>query len=228
MIKQTREVQAMTPAFFTNTLLVEDQGLTREALKTLLIQCDPRLEIDEANDYQSSIKLLHARKYDLLFLDFHLGAGCSGLDVLKWIRENSIGLHTVMLSAQDDKDTVLECIKAGASGFISKSSESARDEVKTALDTILSGQIYLPKSTFGKGGYSPTSQASKPTTIAPRLEQTLKFVCQGLSNKEIATRANLSEQTVKEYVSDLLRSFGVRRRTELIVEMARRGIVIPR
>jgi len=223
----------MTPILFRKTLLVEDQGLTRQALKTLLIQSDPRLDIDEAHDYESSIRLLGEKVYDLLFLDFNLGHDKSGLDVLHWIREHEIGIHTVMLSAQDDRDTVLECIKAGASGFISKSSNSAADVFKVALDTILNGQIYLPNTALGKGGFSPTAKpanaigAADAVALSPRLTETLKYICQGLSNKAIARQMNLTEYTVKEYVSDLLRNFGVQRRTELIVEIARRGIVIP-
>lgn len=233
MVSELERSVHMMPILFRKTLLVEDQGLTRQALKTLLIQSDPRLEIDEAHDYDSSIRLLGEKSYDLLFLDFNLGSEHSGLDVLHWIREHDIGVHAVMLSAQDDRETVLECIKAGASGFISKSSNSATDVFKTALDTILSGQIYLPNSALGKGGFSPTPKATGSAALAdqvplsPRLTETLKFICQGLSNKAIARQMNLTEYTVKEYVSDLLRAFGVRRRTELIVEIARRGIVIP-
>jgi two-component system nitrate/nitrite response regulator NarL len=223
----------MDKPYFSKTLLVEDQGLTRQAMRALLVQSDPRLEIDEANDFATCTGRLAGGSYDLLLLDFHLGNGGSGLDVLKWICENDIAIHSVMLSAQDDRETILECIKAGASGFISKSSDGIGNIFNTALDMVLCGQVYLPKSALDHAGAgqmpcSAGRQDIDALDLSPRLAETLGYLCQGLSNKGIARKMSLSEHTVKEYSSDLLEKFHVRKRTELIVEMARRGIVMPR
>jgi two-component system, NarL family, nitrate/nitrite response regulator NarL len=141
-------------------------------------------------------------------------------------------VHTVMLSGKDDRDTVMECIRAGASGFISKNSNEGDGVFRTAFETILRGQIYLPNTAMGKGGFSPHAPRA-PSSVAglalsPRLAEALGYICQGLPNKAIARKMGLTENTVKEYSGDLLEKFGVARRTELIVEMARRGIVIPR
>jgi two-component system nitrate/nitrite response regulator NarL len=220
----------MNNSFFRKTLLVEDLGLIRHALKSLLIQSDPRLEIDEADSYESAMRLLELEDYDLVFLDINLGGSFSGLDLLRWISENDIGVQTVMLSEQDNKETVFECIKAGASGFISKATDGEDDIFKVALETILNGQIYLPSTVLGRGGYSPRPTGavrSDAIDLSPRLAETLRFICKGLSNKAIAKQMCLTENTVKDYVSDLLEKFGVKRRTELIVEMARRGVIIP-
>jgi len=224
----------MTPTHFKKTLLVEDEGLTRQALKSLMLQSAPTLEIDEASDVDSCKASLGRGGYELLFLDYHLGGASTGLDVLRWLAEREIGVQTVMLSNHDDRETVLECIKMGAVGFISKRTERGADVFRAALDTIMQGQIYLPNSALGRGGYSPAPLAgAKPVSLdslglSPRLVETLAYICQGLPNKAIARHMNLAESTVKEYSSDLLEKFGVRRRAELIVEMARRGLVIPR
>ena len=222
----------MEPAFFRNALLVEDQALTRQALKTLLVQCDPLLSVDEAGDVDTCVGMLARGSYDLMFLDYQLGKGRSGMEVLRWVAEHELPLHTVMLSGQDDRDTVMECIKAGASGFISKSSDEGNLVFRSALDTILRGQIYLPHTAMGKGGFSPATTRPAASleglALSPRLAETLGYICQGLSNKSIARKMGLTENTIKEYSGALLEKFGVRRRTELIVEMARRGIVIPR
>lgn len=224
----------MDASYFNKTLLVEDEGVTRNAMKALLMQCDPRMEIDVANSFPTCIERLEHGRYDLLFLDFHLGQGGTGLDVLKWIRHQELAIHTVMLSAQDDKETILSCISEGASGFISKKADNEDNVFRTALDTILNGQIYLPNSTFGRGGFSPAPVLTPPPAsveslqLSPRLAQTLGLICQGLSNKAIARQMDVTEGTIKEYTGALLKEFGVDRRTGLIVEMARRGLVIPR
>jgi len=218
--------------YFRRALLVEDQALTRQAMRTLLVQCEPMLEVDEAGDVATCINLLATGAYDLMLLDYQLGKGQSGIEVLKWVAEHDLPLHTVMLSGQDDRNTVMECIKAGASGFISKGSEEGNAVFRSALDTILRGQIYLPHTAMGRGGFSPQSVRATPSVeglaLSPRLAEALSYICQGMSNKSIAAKMGLTENTVKEYSGDLLEKFGVRRRTELIVEMARRGIVIPR
>ncbi|MBN3763860.1 response regulator transcription factor [Burkholderia sp. Ac-20365] len=218
--------------YFQHVLLVEDEGLTRTAMKSLILSSQPTLDIDEAGGFENAVERLQSKAYDLIFLDFHLGPNHTGMDLLHWLQENEMALHVVMLSAQDDRETVLDCIKNGAGGFISKASEGGSAVFREAIETILGGRVYLPNSVLGKGGHTPQPAApSKGVPIdslnlPPRLAQTLRFVLQGLSNKAIARKMDISENTAKEYISDLLSRFNVARRTFLIVEMARRGIEI--
>jgi DNA-binding NarL/FixJ family response regulator len=223
----------MENGYFKTVLLVEDEGLTRSAMKTLILANEPLLEIDEADGFEQAKEKLSAGSYDLMFLDYNLRGNATGMDLLNWIREEEREVQTIMLSAQDDRDTVLECIKHGACGFISKGSEQGAEVFREALRTILSGRVYLPNTVLGKGGHSPKPVAthSSPTVesleLPPRLTETLRYLLQGLSNKAIARKMNISENTAKEYSSDLLARFHVSRRTFLIVEMARRGIEMP-
>ena len=218
---------------FHHVLLVEDEGLTRTAMKSLILSSQPTLDIDEAGGLAEAIERLQSKAYDLIFLDFHLGSQHTGMELLQWLQANEMAVHVVMLSAQDDRETVLDCIKNGAGGFISKASERGGAVFREAIDTILGGRVYLPNTVLGKGGHTP--QAPAPSkgipidslNLPPRLAITLRLVLQGLSNKAIARKMDISENTAKEYISDLLSRFNVARRTFLIVEMARRGIEIP-
>ena len=140
---------------FKTVLLVEDEGLTRSAMKSLILANEPLLDIDEADGLEQAKEKLSAGTYDLVFLDYHLRGNSTGLDLLNWIGEQEREVQTIMLSAQDDRDTVLECIKSGACGFISKASEQGAGVFREALKTILSGRVYLPNSVLGKGGHSP-------------------------------------------------------------------------
>lgn len=224
----------MDNGYFKTVLLVEDEGLTRSAMKTLILASEPCLNIDEADGYEQAVSRLESGSYDLVFLDYRLKAARTGLDLLKWIKEQDREVHCIMLSGQDDRDTVLECIKVGACGFISKASEEGGAVFQEALRTILSGRIYLPNTVLGKGGHSPQPTFNnrgipvETLNLPRRLTETLRYVLQGLSNKAIAKKMNITENTAKEYSSDLLARFNVTRRTFLIVEMARRGIEIPR
>jgi two-component system nitrate/nitrite response regulator NarL len=223
----------MDNLYFRHVLLVEDEGLTRTAMKSLILSSQPTLDIDEAGRFEEAVERLQSKTYDLVFLDYQLGRDHTGMDLLHWLQDNEQALHVVMLSAQDDRETVLECIRNGAGGFISKASEGGVAVFREAIETILNGRVYLPNSVLGKGGHTP--QAPAPSkgipidslNLPPRLAQTLRFVLQGMSNKAIARKMNITENTAKEYISDLLSRFNVARRTFLIVEMARRGIEIP-
>ncbi|WP_028228912.1 response regulator [Paraburkholderia ferrariae] len=223
----------MDNLYFRHVLLVEDEGLTRSAMKSLILTSEPTLDIDEAGSYAAAVERLQKKAYDLIFLDYQIGDNHTGLDLLRWLQENECAAHVVMLSAQDDRETVLDCIKHGAGGFISKASEEGGAVFREALQTILNGRVYLPNSVLGKGGHTPQSPGLNKgisidsLNLPPRLAQTLGFLLQGMSNKAIARKMNISENTAKEYISDLLSRFNVSRRTFLIVEMARRGVEIP-
>jgi two-component system nitrate/nitrite response regulator NarL len=225
---------AMTDIPYKRALLVEDQNLVALGMKTLIVQIAPMMEFDQAHDFDSAIGKLQERSFDLLFLDVDLGrASRSGLDVLQWIQEQELPIHTVMLSSNDDRGTVLKCIDAGASGFISKGSQDGEEVFRAAISTILSGQVFLPSTALGKGGFSP-SVSQPPVSVkveslgvSGRLAETLSYICLGMSNKAVARKMDVKEGTIKEYASDLYAKFGVRGRAELIVEMARRGVVVP-
>ncbi|MGF6785829.1 response regulator [Paraburkholderia sp. 35.1] len=224
----------MENGYFRTVLLVEDEGLTRSAMKSLILASEPQLSIDEADGFDQAISRIESKSYDLLFLDYRLSGDRTGLDLLKWLKERDHEIHCIMLSNQDDRVTVFECIKNGACGFISKASEEGGAVFQDALRTILSGRIYLPNTVLGKGGFRPQPTSNtrgipvETLNLPPRLTETLRCVLQGLSNKAIAKKMNITENTAKEYSSDLLARFNVTRRTFLIVEMARRGVEIPK
>ncbi|MGF6656341.1 DNA-binding NarL/FixJ family response regulator [Paraburkholderia youngii] len=133
----------MDNLFFRRVLLVEDEGLTRSAMKSLILSSEPTLDIDEAGSYEEAVERLQRDAYDLIFLDYQLGREHTGLELLHWVQQQELSLHVVMLSARDDRETVLDCIKNGAGGFISKASEEGGAVFREALETILNGRVYL-------------------------------------------------------------------------------------
>ena len=213
-------------------LLVDDQQLVRAGIKAMLRMARPACEVVEAGTYEETTAALKAQSFDVVFLDIDLKSAKSGLDILEFIQQNDLYCRVVMLSGQDDRDTVLECINAGASGYIAK---GLGDETvfEAALATVLGGGIYLPASVLSirsSGNAEPRASAPQSPAslgLSPRLCEVLYYVCQGMPNKQIARMMNISEGTVrKNYMSELLRFFGVVRRTELIIQIGRRNIVV--
>lgn len=213
-------------------LIVEDQGLVRAGMKSLLRLVAPETVIHEAANYAEAMAQIQAHVLDIIFLDLDLREDKNGMDLLHYIREQEMPVKVIMLSATDDRDTVLECIAAGASGYIAKSSGD-ESVFEHALSTVFKDAIFLPATILRpdprhnqprKNQFSDLKQLG----LSRRQSEVLFYLCQGLTNKGIANRMGISEGTVrKNYVSELLRLFNVTRRAELIIEISRLGIRIP-
>ena len=214
-------------------LLLEDQALVRAGMKALIQISEPLATIREAACYEEAVALITNTTFDIAFLDIDLKEERTGLDFLRYLRSLDLDTRAIMLSGQVEKDLVMTCIEAGASGYILKDMDS-EGLFRRALDTVFQGNIFLPATVIGRGGFSP-SPTIAPASISPesigvtgRSLEVLYYLCQGLPNKAIANRMGIEEATVrKDYVPKLFKLFRVTRRTELLVEISRRGLSIP-
>lgn len=214
-------------------LVLEDQGLVRAGMRELIRIAQPTAHIEEAATYDEAIALLGTKRFDLAFLDFTLKSDKTGLDVLKYLREQNLETRAIMLSAHADRQLVLECINAGACGYIPKDMDH-EGIFQRALDTVFQGGIFVPVTAMAREGvHAPpvTPLPSIPATalgVSGRCLEVLYYLCQGLPNKTIAAKMQVEEGTIrKDYVPKLFRIFQVTRRTELLVEVSRRGIIVP-
>jgi len=216
-----------------NILILEDQGLVRAGMRELIQISEPHALIQEAASYDEALARIAAGPIDIAFLDIDLRGERSGLDFLRYLREREIDTRAIMLSGRSDKDIVMECLREGASGYILKDMEDD-GLFRRALDTVFQGSVFLPASVIGRGGFSP-ARPSEPAPVSAeslgvsgRALEALYWVCQGLPNKSIARHMGIEEGTVrKDYLPRLFRIFKVVRRTELLIEVSRRGILVP-
>ena len=216
-----------------NILILEDQGLVRAGMRELIQISEPHALIQEAASYDEALARIAAGPIDIAFLDIDLRGERSGLDFLRYLREQEIDTRAIMLSGRSDKDVVMECLREGASGYILKDMEDD-GLFRRALDTVFQGSVFLPASVIGRGGFSP-ARPSEPAPVSAeslgvsgRALEALYWVCQGLPNKSIARHMGIEEGTVrKDYLPRLFRIFKVVRRTELLIEVSRRGILVP-
>jgi two-component system nitrate/nitrite response regulator NarL len=214
-------------------LLLEDQALVRAGMKALIQISEPLATIRESSSYEEAVEAIKNTHFDIAFLDVDLKERKSGLDFLRYMRSLDLDTRAIMLSGRAEKDLVMTCIEAGASGYILKDMDS-EGLFRRALDTVFQGNIFLPASVIGRGGFSPSSTVSSSSVSAEsigvtgRALEVLYYLCQGLPNKAIANRMGIEEATVrKDYVPKLFKLFRVTRRTELLVEISRRGLSIP-
>lgn len=214
-----------------DVLIVEDHGLVRAGMRSLLEKAAPQYRIHEESSYEGAIARLTSMAFELVFLDIDLGGVNSGMDILHFVRDREMACRAIMLSGDDDRATVLSCISHGAAGYITKAVGDGTVFAK-AIETVLNDGVYLPASMIrraakGEADAGPYGCTVESLGLSPRQCEVLYYLCQGLPNKAIANRMDISEGTVrKSYVSDLLRFFGVARRTELMIEVSRRRLKI--
>lgn len=225
------EGRAMENGPKRDVLIVEDHGLVRAGMRSLLEKAAPQYVVHEESTYEGAIEKLTNMTFELVFLDIDLGTEHSGLDILHFVREREMACRVIMLSGDDDRTTVLSCISHGASGYITKAVGDG-SVFQKAIETVLDDGVYLPasmikRSARGDLDAGPFGCTVESLGLAPRQCEVLYYLCQGLPNKAIANRMDISEGTVrKSYVSDLLRFFSVARRTELMIEVSRRRLKI--
>ena len=217
-----------------NILVVDDHPLIRQALQNVLRQLDAKAVILEAQDCATALNLAAAHPdLDIVLLDLHL-PGMAGLDALSLVRERHPGLPVVVLSAADDRQTVLQAIEKGAMGFIPKSSPN--EVMLSALRLVISGGIYLPPAILehpggvaeaGAAGMRAQPRPSKTPAdlgLTERQLQVLALMVQGKSNKLICRELDLAEGTVKIHVSAILKALNVTSRTQAVIAVGRMGL----
>ena len=217
----------------SSVLLVDDHGLVRHGLQLLLQEAMPSLRVRIADSLAAALgTLAQDGRFDLVLLDLTLG-DVHGMAGLLRLRADFPYVPVVVVSAQDDRDTVLAALDAGAMGFISKAAPP--DELRQAMrDVLVERRIHLPQSVSRdasrqlagrQGGRSLAELASLGLT--ERQIEVLARVVQGLRNKEIARTLDISEVMVKKHITPALQALGVPDRTKLLVALSTHGYRVP-
>ncbi len=207
-----------------NLLVVEDHALVREGLLAMLENLGAETRTFGVPDANAAIGVLEAEDIDMMILDLML-PGTKGQTFLPLVRRRFPTVPVVILSALDDADTVSRVMKAGASGFVSKSGSSA--DLLEALRTVLAGDIYLPpklqelvmRSEIAQGDGKTLAQRFGLTTGQARV---LELLAEGRSNRQIGELLGLTEGTVKIHASAIMKAMGVSNRSEAALMVTRR------
>lgn len=192
-------------------LLIDDHSLIVELVKTFL-SADGGFSVTVSGDLASGISMIEeARGFDVVLLDVVL-PGLTGIsDVAKVVQINGDGA-VVLFSGSVSANFVEKAVKAGARGFIPKTLPLRA--LTSAIRLVAVGQTFIP----GNLTYSQTD-AGQPGE--PRLTQVeilvLRHLGEGLANKEIAFRLQMSESTVKMHVRAICRKLGARNRTHAVI-----------
>jgi DNA-binding NarL/FixJ family response regulator len=197
-------------------LLIDDHALFRTGVRLVLNTSMPALQVQEAESLEQAMRGSLAPV--LIVLDIQL-LGLNGIDGIALLKRKWPQTPVVILSSHSDTETVSKAMVRGAEAFVSKA-ETA-DKIVRVVDQILRGQAAVDNTGVVKKSVETTISQN----LTPRQCEVLDFLCQGLSNKAIARRLSLSENTVRGHVQAILEFLQVASRSEAAFVARRLGLV---
>ncbi len=212
----------------TRLILVEDQMLVREGIKSLLGLDDSVEVVGEYENGQQLIDSENALNCDVILMDIRMPK-LSGIDTLLALSDKGISTPVLMLTTFDDHELVNGAMRAGAKGYLLKDVS-----LQTLVDTIT--QIKNGKTLIQPAVTEKVLQGLKglnvefesfenPEPLTEKEVEILRLIAAGYSNKEIADAMFKSTGTIKNQVSSVMAKLGVRDRTRAVLKALEQGVI---
>ena len=198
-----------------NFLLIDDHEIVRTGLKNVLLDLFEPCTVYEAWDEKTSLQLLKERSYALVIMDVHL-PGSNSTELMEYISVNYPAAKVLIFSMTDEKIYAKRFLKAGAMGFVSKTSDV--DELKKAIDLVLRERRYISESfaDYLSEHIETHKNASPFEKLSTRELEIAVSLIRGISVAEIANALNISISTVGTYKSRVYEKLQIKNIVELI------------
>jgi two-component system nitrate/nitrite response regulator NarL len=193
--------------------LLDDHGLFRDGLARLL-SSDPEFDMVGAEALpQRALEILRNEPVDVLLLDYSLGDESAADFVVELRRQGFSGKILLVTAGLPDREA-LQMIRAGVAGIFHK--QHATDDLRRSIREIFEGKVLIEEHYLRKLVQVAAESPSRGVRLTDREKQILRFLIEGLANKEIAGQLNVSESAVKASLQALFSKTGVRTRSQLV------------
>lgn len=204
-------------------LIADDHALFRDGLSLNLEQLDGAATIMQAGSYSQALKLLEdSPQPELVIVDLDMPDKEWG-DGLSELMAKAPTAHFVIISATEDIRIIRQVMEKGVHGYIPKRSEA--NVISAALKLVLAGGKYLPPILLENIGGGRIYVDNKSGILTNRQFEVLKYISQGLSNKQIAHEMSVSEATVKLHINAMLKALNATNRTQALVNAQKKGLI---
>lgn len=204
--------------------IIDDHEMVREGLRAIL-QTEPDFEIvAESESAEGIVELVDQTKADLILLDARL-PGVSGPEACRLLAASHPETAVLIVSTYSDDELINQCIQAGAKGYLIKDIE--RFSLKESIRAVHRGEAAVSPAVAAKVLARLRHTATTDVPAEPQLSHSqreiLRLISQGYSNREIASRIHLSENTVKSHTQEIFRKLQVRNRVEAAIRATKEG-----
>ncbi|PKQ07876.1 MAG: DNA-binding response regulator [Alphaproteobacteria bacterium HGW-Alphaproteobacteria-11] len=207
-------------------LIADDHVLFRDGLRLIVEDTFPGSGIFEATNFGEALALIDRQSdIDLALVDFGM-PGIDGFNGISTLRARLPSTPLVVISGREDRETILDTLRAGASGYVPKGTSRAR--IAQILESVFNGGIHFPQEVIeaiNTMGRAEHTRESVVAALTPRQLDVLVLVGKGYSNKEIALALKLMEGTVKVHLGAIFRALGVQNRTRAAMICVKLGFV---
>jgi two-component system NarL family response regulator len=209
-------------------LVADDHALFRRALGAVFADEEDVELIGEANDGEEAIRMAAELMPDVVLMDVRMPK-VSGIDAARQIMAELPAIKIVMLTVSDEEEDVFEAIKAGASGYLLK--EVDPTEIAGAIRQIHEGHSLLSPAIASKlvSEFAAISKRSDEKALRPSLTdrelQVLRLASDGLTNRQIGRRLQISENTVKNHIRNILEKLHLHSRMEAVLYAVREELI---
>lgn len=201
-------------------LIAEDHGVVRAGIERLLSTVDDIEVVDCAKDGTEAVELASRHHPDVVLMDLSMPK-MDGAEATRRIRNADPDVHVVILTSFSDREQILGAIDAGAVGYLLKDADPG--ELVTGVRAAARGESPLaPKAASAVLGARETRPAGAELTARER--EVLSLVAEGLPNKLIARRLEISEKTVKAHLTSAFQQIGVTDRTQAALWAREHGV----
>ena len=222
----------------TRIVVVDDHALFRVGIRQILDREADFEVVGEADDARSAVDAALETSPDVVLMDLSLPSP-GGIETTSRIKRELPSTAIIVLAVEEDEDALFDAIKAGAAAFILK--DVGPDDLLTIIRRVVNGEYLINDKVFSKPAVASRvlkefrelavyGQDAAPifAPLSPREVEILDNIAQGMTNKQVAYALSISEQTVKNHMSSILRKLSVNDRTQAVVYAMRQGwIKIP-
>jgi DNA-binding NarL/FixJ family response regulator len=215
------------------TLIVDDHALFRAGIVNVLSREKDLEVVGEAADGRSAIEAANSLSPNIVLMDLSLPQP-GGIETTQRIRRELPATAVIVMAVDEDEEALFASIKAGAAAFVIK--DISPEDLVTVVRRVSKGEFLINDKVFSKPAVASRvlkefrelavyGQEAQPifAPLSPREVEILDNIAQGMTNKQVAYALSISEQTVKNHMSSILRKLAVNDRTQAVVYAMRQG-----
>jgi DNA-binding NarL/FixJ family response regulator len=207
-------------------LIVDDEKLIREGLKIMLSTFDDIDVIGTAENGYKALEICKSKEIDVVLMDIRM-KDCDGVMGTRLIKEQFTKIKVIILTTFKDKEYIQDALKYGAFGYLLK--DSSHEVIYEGIKTAYMGNMVVHPEVANEilinSNYSLNNKEIGKYDFSDKEIQIIKYIAEGLTNKEISEKLYLSEGTIKNNITNILSKLNLRDRTQIAIFAFKNRIV---